>query len=83
MPELKSISKLGENTERLKFLTYSANLISQSDISQCYTKIQERVDHRKEKVEEKTILFREEEDINQRLKLERTLVKKLIYEQKK
>ena len=33
MPEYKAMLRLGENTERLKFLANSTNLISQSGIT--------------------------------------------------
>lgn len=71
MPEYKSMAKLGENTERLKFLANSASLIAQNGIVQCYTKMKERVEHRIEKVEEKNDIFKEEEATKQRMVEER------------
>jgi len=50
---------------------------------QCYNKMQERIEHRREKIQEKTIAFKEEEAVVLRLKAERTLVKKMIFDEKK
>ena len=83
MPEYKSMVKLEENTGRLSFLTQSANLITQNGIMQCYNKMQDRIEHRREKIQEKTVAFKEEEAVVLRLKAERALVKKLIFDEKK
>lgn len=39
MPEYKSMVKLSENSNRLKFLAHSSGLLASSGISQCYSKI--------------------------------------------
>eukprot|EP00347_Sterkiella_histriomuscorum_P024212 403331923 len=83
MPEYKSMVKLGDNTERLKFLANSANLIAQNGIVQCYSKMQERVEHRIKKVEEKNVIFKEEEFSKQRLVEERAMIKKQIFNKTK
>ncbi len=45
--------------------------------------MQDRIEHRREKVEEKNVTLKEEENFVQRLNSERSMVKKLIYDQNK